>query len=131
MMAGMSCVYTKSLFPSLRFLYSLKLMAIIRCTIPIATETFSIFITWSKLSSDTFNTPTMPPRGANIGARTGCPSRWKPNISPVPSPAMLAAAPLAAISVPQVLIEPFPLCLSNMPSPNSKSPCPRSANMRP
>ena len=73
------------------FLYSLREKAINRWTIPIATETLSIFITWSNVSSDTFKTPTKLPSGANRGASIAICFMWNPKNSPVPSPARLAA----------------------------------------
>ena len=62
---------------------------------PIATDTLSIFITWSNESSETLKIPT---KGKYLrkGDRISKPNKWNPNNSPVNKPPKLAAAPLAA-----------------------------------
>ena len=134
---GMPSNMTPSLLPVRRYLWMRSRNAQARCMTPMNIETFRMRMTWSNVSSATVMAPTShdiewrgPPScsSAPNGAKY---SRWNPNTSPWNMPAMAAAAPDIASSMPQRDVLPCPLNLKSRPRAIRDRPCPRSANIIP
>ncbi len=136
-MLGRASMYSAIFLPSRASLLSRSIMAHTRCIIPMKSDTFSMSITCSNVSSATEMTPTSQligcsaPPSASTLENGAIAAMWCPNTSPVPTPAMAAAAPDMASSMPHLDRLPWPFALKSSPIPMRSRPCPRSANMMP